>query len=406
MPLPQATPCITALEEALAKRGAPYVWGDEGPNTFDCSGLTYWAYLRAGVDIGRTTYDQVARGQYIPCNLSHLRGAATTCWAPGDLIFLRYSGGQHVAMYAGDGVFIDAYNEDTGVILHDVTQNTFYQDTFWQARRMVTGCEDRTIDPGEPQPLPPDTSIALETIAPIVGPVQLHLPWACGHCETEGVTELVEREEPTFNPLNPGYWFEWGAVQLWNVVALPIICWILAIAQGVLNALAWFVNTVLVPGLNDLWRILVASLLWSRDAFLALWSLLEWVRGALWDMYGAILPVPDLLLTLSSLMVALFINLFGLIPALVDLILSVAQVLLYLVSLFFALVPGLVLEASNPTAPPQVAAMSTNLFFDMFISVFEGIASSQLAWVWTAFIALCYLRFILWLIDELAQLNS
>ncbi|MEM8535535.1 MAG: NlpC/P60 family protein [Chloroflexota bacterium] len=397
--------CATAVAAALSKQGFPYVWGAEGPTSFDCSGLMQWAYLQANVAIGRTTRDQVARGQSIPCNLSHLRGAATTCWAPGDLIFLRYSGGQHVAMYAGDGLFIDAYNENTDVILHDVSQNSFYQTKFWQARRMVTGCEDLTIDPGEPQPLPPDASIALETIAPIVGPVQLILPWGCGHC-VEGVTELVEREEPTFNPLNPGYWFEWLGVQLWNVAALPIICWLLAIAQGVLNALAWFINTVLVPGLNGVWRILVASLLWSRDAFLALWSVLEWLRGTLWNMYGAILPVPDLLLTLGSLIVALFVSLFGLIPVLVELVLSVAQALLYLVSLFFALVPGLVLEASNPTAPPQVAAMRTNLFFDMFISVFEGIASSQLAWVWTAFIALCYLRFTLWLVDELGQLNS
>ena len=401
-----APPCAQAVAEALGKQGFPYVWGAAGPDRFDCSGLLQWAYLQAGVGIGRTTRDQVARGQSIPCNLSHLRGAATTCWAPGDLIFLRYSGGQHVAMYAGDGLFIDAYNENTGVILHDVTQNSFYQAKFWQARRMVSGCEDLTIDPGEPQPLPPDTSIALETIAPVVGPVQLTLPWSCGHCETDGVTELVARDEPTFNPLNPGYWFEWLGVQLWNVAALPIICWLLAIAQGVLTALAWFINTVLVVGINDVWRILVASLLWSRDAFLALWSVLAWLRGTLWNMYGAILPLPDLLLTLSSLIVALFGTLFGLLPALVALVVSVAHALLYLVSLFVALVPGLVLEASNPTAPPQVAAMSTNLFFDMFISVFEGIATSRLGWVWMAFIALCYLRFTLWLVDELAQLNS
>lgn len=50
---------------ALTRRGMPYTWGAVGPNTFDCSGLVYWAYNQAGVKIGRTTasgYSKAGKG--------------------------------------------------------------------------------------------------------------------------------------------------------------------------------------------------------------------------------------------------------------------------------------------------------------------------------------------------------
>jgi cell wall-associated NlpC family hydrolase len=65
------------VQAALSKQGDPYVWGAKGPNQFDCSGLTQWAWKQAGVNLGPDTYSQVAQG--IPVAPNDVQ--------PGDLIF-------------------------------------------------------------------------------------------------------------------------------------------------------------------------------------------------------------------------------------------------------------------------------------------------------------------------------
>ncbi|OYD70600.1 C40 family peptidase [Rhodococcus sp. OK302] len=85
-----------ALSAAESKIGSPYVWGATGPNSFDCSGLTQWAYAQAGVSIPRTTYDQEASG--IAVSKADLR--------PGDLVL--YYGGDHIGIYAGNGQVVHA----------------------------------------------------------------------------------------------------------------------------------------------------------------------------------------------------------------------------------------------------------------------------------------------------------
>ncbi|MBP2456280.1 C40 family peptidase [Mycolicibacterium lutetiense] len=56
----------TAVKSALSKRGTAYVWGAKGPNNFDCSGLTQWAWRQAGVTLGPNTYTQVTQGVGVP----------------------------------------------------------------------------------------------------------------------------------------------------------------------------------------------------------------------------------------------------------------------------------------------------------------------------------------------------
>ena len=51
-----------AVKAALTKLGTPYVWGAKGPNNFDCSGLTLWAYRQAGITLGPDTYTQIKDG--------------------------------------------------------------------------------------------------------------------------------------------------------------------------------------------------------------------------------------------------------------------------------------------------------------------------------------------------------
>ncbi|MFI1468238.1 NlpC/P60 family protein [Streptomyces wuyuanensis] len=85
------------LSFARAQIGKPYVWGATGPSSFDCSGLTQSAWRAAGVDLPRTTWDQVEVGQSV----------ATADLLPGDLVFF-YDDISHVGIYIGDGKMIHA----------------------------------------------------------------------------------------------------------------------------------------------------------------------------------------------------------------------------------------------------------------------------------------------------------
>ncbi|MFF3749104.1 NlpC/P60 family protein [Streptomyces sp. NPDC002018] len=82
-----------AFDAAKSRVGMPYVWGAAGPNSFDCSGLTSWAFRQAGVSLPRTSQDQANVGTRIN-SLSALK--------PGDLIIMR-TDLSHVGFYAGNG---------------------------------------------------------------------------------------------------------------------------------------------------------------------------------------------------------------------------------------------------------------------------------------------------------------
>ncbi|WP_330176217.1 NlpC/P60 family protein [Streptomyces sp. NBC_01498] len=92
-----------ALSAAATQIGKPYISGAEGPNSYDCSGLTQWAYAQAGVALTRTTYTQVNDG--VKIGRSQL--------APGDLVF--FSGLSHVGLYAGNGQVLHAPKPGTVV---------------------------------------------------------------------------------------------------------------------------------------------------------------------------------------------------------------------------------------------------------------------------------------------------
>ncbi|MFJ6849449.1 NlpC/P60 family protein [Streptomyces sp. NPDC091271] len=85
------------LAFARAQIGKPYVWGATGPSSYDCSGLTQAAWKEAGVDLPRTTWDQVEVGTRV----------ATADLRPGDLVFF-YDDISHVGIYKGDGMMIHA----------------------------------------------------------------------------------------------------------------------------------------------------------------------------------------------------------------------------------------------------------------------------------------------------------
>jgi cell wall-associated NlpC family hydrolase len=92
-----------AIAAARSRLGDPYVWGATGPDTFDCSGLTQWAYAHAGVTLPRVAADQFRVGARV--SLGDLE--------PGDLLFWAIDVNDpatihHVAMYIGNGLMIAA----------------------------------------------------------------------------------------------------------------------------------------------------------------------------------------------------------------------------------------------------------------------------------------------------------
>jgi peptidoglycan DL-endopeptidase CwlO len=86
-----------AVDAALSQLGSPYVWDAAGTDTFDCSGLTLWAWGHAGVPLEHYTGIQVHQGQRVEPNEL----------LPGDLLLFGAKL-HHVGMYLGGGYMIDA----------------------------------------------------------------------------------------------------------------------------------------------------------------------------------------------------------------------------------------------------------------------------------------------------------
>lgn len=106
---------------ALAKEqvGKPYVWGATGPDKFDCSGLVQYVYQHAaGINLPRTTYDQVKVGQTVP--LDKLQA--------GDLVFWgSETAPYHVAIYIGNNQYVNSATPDQGTIIQTMT--SYYNPT-------------------------------------------------------------------------------------------------------------------------------------------------------------------------------------------------------------------------------------------------------------------------------------
>ncbi|MFI6129831.1 NlpC/P60 family protein [Micromonospora sp. NPDC051141] len=87
----------TAIKTACAQVGDPYVWGATGPNSFDCSGLTQYAYKAAGISLTHFTGAQWNEGRKISASEAR----------PGDLVFF-FSDLHHVGLYLGNGLMVHA----------------------------------------------------------------------------------------------------------------------------------------------------------------------------------------------------------------------------------------------------------------------------------------------------------
>ena len=110
---------------AATQLGAPYRYGGASPRGFDCSGLVYYSYRKAGIRVPRTTRAQLRNAHRVPPDKLQ----------PGDLVFFRLGRGpvSHVGIYAGNNRFIHA--PSSGKRVSSTTMN----DPYWQARFIAAG---------------------------------------------------------------------------------------------------------------------------------------------------------------------------------------------------------------------------------------------------------------------------
>lgn len=113
---------------AKAQVGKAYVYGSQGPNAFDCSGLTSYLYKQIGISINRNSRAQASNGVSVSRN--NLKA--------GDLMFFNTGGSgiSHVGIYIGDNKLIHASTPSTGVIVSDINGN-YYRNTYVTARRIL-----------------------------------------------------------------------------------------------------------------------------------------------------------------------------------------------------------------------------------------------------------------------------
>jgi len=110
--------------------GVRYVYGGNGPNSFDCSGFTRYVDANFGIYLERVASDQAAQGVKIS------KGALR----PGDLIFFNTGGGggyiNHVGIYIGNGSMIHASSGAGRVMISDINGG-FYASAYVTARRVI-----------------------------------------------------------------------------------------------------------------------------------------------------------------------------------------------------------------------------------------------------------------------------
>lgn len=105
----------SVVSAALAQVGKPYVWGAGGPNSFDCSGLTSYAYAQVGYTIphqSQQQYNMVKSKGHLVYNISSLKAGDLVFWGTGGSGSSIY----HVGIYIGNGQYVHASMPGVGVV--------------------------------------------------------------------------------------------------------------------------------------------------------------------------------------------------------------------------------------------------------------------------------------------------
>lgn len=117
------------VKSALSKCGCSYVWGASGPNTFDCSGLVYWACKQNGVNFGRTTASELST-MGISVSIEELQ--------PGDILTFKTEPPKisHVGIYIGDGKMVHAPHTGDVVKVVNVMDSKYWRKVIHNCRRL------------------------------------------------------------------------------------------------------------------------------------------------------------------------------------------------------------------------------------------------------------------------------
>ena len=134
-PAPQPAPAPSnkgAEVVAYAKGflGCRYISGGTSPNGFDCSGFTQYVYSHFGYSLSRVASAQNSNGVAVDRN--NLQ--------PGDIVVFLDNGKSkigHVGIYIGDGNFVHAANPKRGVVIDNLNSNSYYNQRYVSARRIV-----------------------------------------------------------------------------------------------------------------------------------------------------------------------------------------------------------------------------------------------------------------------------
>lgn len=121
-----------------ALQGRPYVWAEEGPNHFDCSGFTYYMYGSMGIEIPRVAREQAKNGNEIKMNEL----------VYGDLIFFDTEKNPkgnitHVGMYLGDGWFTHASTTEYEIVYSNLNTSPYYKKRLRICRRYLPETKEK-----------------------------------------------------------------------------------------------------------------------------------------------------------------------------------------------------------------------------------------------------------------------
>jgi hypothetical protein len=136
--LPNNVSASDVVDFAASLLGRPYVWGAEGPNAFDCSGLVQYVFAEFGVDLPRRAIDQSEVGEPSGRRLHR-----------GDLLFFSSDDRRvlvtHVGIYEGGGVMVNA-SKRYGRVRRDDLNDDYWATRFMFAKRLMSS-EQRGEDP-------------------------------------------------------------------------------------------------------------------------------------------------------------------------------------------------------------------------------------------------------------------